>query len=592
MAQAEEIIEDFETFGVSLNDDALVGMCVDLCSKYDVTGEQIAACWLGFANKNSYEGVTMDGLQHFEREELAKQNKKTKVKPADIDAQVFKMYDASTIDEYDAENNLLAAYGGTPTGKGLSKSIVQTPESSIKKSQFGTPKTLDSPSAQVSDGTTPLRKFSERTNSGAVVASYGDVGKATWTSSGLFDAEVSVSDKFGMVLTKSYKYMFEKLRDIAEVHDDIIEYIAENMKGHLGVEEWTHVRQNGNECLPVVGRICCDSVGRLNVASVLLEGSRASSGGLTVPLDVTELKEFSLFPGQVVAIQGVNSSGSKLVAQNVQQGLVPPIVDTEITLDQNQEAVQVMIASGPFTTTDDVLYEPLMELLNNVTQKPPHVLILIGPFLDSSHPFIVNNSLNETYTLLFNRCLERITSCTKELPTEVLIVSSYRDVMCPAVYPTPPIDSQTSGTSKMKFLSDPSFIEIEGVTFALTSTDILFHIGKEEISFPHGSDRMCRLAKHLLAQQSMYPLYPPPLGVNIDHERCDLHARLPNSPHVLVLPSNLRGFIRDVEGVVVVNPEHLAKGQVGGAFARLELRPPSKKQSSIASSVIAQVVKL
>lgn len=48
-----------------------------------------------------------------------------------------------------------------------------------------------------------------------------------------------------------------------------------------------------------VGRVCCDSVGHLNAASVLLEGSRAASGAATVPLDLSRLKQYSLFPGQV-----------------------------------------------------------------------------------------------------------------------------------------------------------------------------------------------------------------------------------------------------------------------------------------------------
>jgi len=49
----------------------------------------------------------------------------------------------------------------------------------------------------------------------------------------------------------------------------------------------------------VVGRVCCDSIGKLNAKSVLLEGSQESSAGRCIPVDLSELKEFSLFPGQV-----------------------------------------------------------------------------------------------------------------------------------------------------------------------------------------------------------------------------------------------------------------------------------------------------
>ena len=55
------------------------------------------------------------------------------------------------------------------------------------------------------------------------------------------------------------------------------------------------------EEVPVIGQICCDSNGKLNVQSVLLEGSQELSGGTRVKLDLSEVRQFALFPGQVVA---------------------------------------------------------------------------------------------------------------------------------------------------------------------------------------------------------------------------------------------------------------------------------------------------
>jgi len=49
----------------------------------------------------------------------------------------------------------------------------------------------------------------------------------------------------------------------------------------------------------VVGRVCCDGSGRLNAKSLLLEGSLDSSSGRRVSLDVSNVPQFSLFPGQV-----------------------------------------------------------------------------------------------------------------------------------------------------------------------------------------------------------------------------------------------------------------------------------------------------
>lgn len=51
--------------------------------------------------------------------------------------------------------------------------------------------------------------------------------------------------------------------------------------------------------MTLLGQIACDSNGKLNAKSAVLEGDRQRSAGARVPLDLSELPEFSLFPGQV-----------------------------------------------------------------------------------------------------------------------------------------------------------------------------------------------------------------------------------------------------------------------------------------------------
>lgn len=52
----------------------------------------------------------------------------------------------------------------------------------------------------------------------------------------------------------------------------------------------------------IVGRVCCDQgggVGKLNSDSVILQGDRATSYGDSVSVDLSQIDEYSLFPGQV-----------------------------------------------------------------------------------------------------------------------------------------------------------------------------------------------------------------------------------------------------------------------------------------------------
>ena len=79
--------------------------------------------------------------------------------------------------------------------------------------------------------------------------------------------------------------------------------------------------------------------GWLNQASVQLEGSRGHSMGSTIALDLSGLlgndggdvgdrgnREYgcSLFPGQIVAVEGINPSGRTMRVTRVIEGVVPP----------------------------------------------------------------------------------------------------------------------------------------------------------------------------------------------------------------------------------------------------------------------------
>lgn len=65
--------------------------------------------------------------------------------------------------------------------------------------------------------------------------------------------------------------------------------------------------------------------------------------------------------------------------------------------------------------------------------------------------------------------------------TDVYIVSSSQDVHSTAVYPTAPYASSISNKS-VTFLSDPCIIKLNGITIAMTATDIYNHILEAEIA--------------------------------------------------------------------------------------------------------------
>ena len=58
-----------------------------------------------------------------------------------------------------------------------------------------------------------------------------------------------------------------------------------------------------------------------------------------------------------------------------------------------------MVAAGPFTTQDGLLYEPLKDLMDLVKRDQPHCLILMGPFLDARNENLLDGDICiETYS--------------------------------------------------------------------------------------------------------------------------------------------------------------------------------------------------
>lgn len=163
---------------------------------------------------------------------------------------------------------------------------------------------------------------------------------------------------------------------------------------------------------------------------------------------------------------------------------------------------------------------------------------------------------------------------------------------------------------------NPCLFAVNGVTFGVSTHDILFELGRSELFVqrpnpaplltqtsntspasttvkvkdevaplapaPRQLDkRVVRLAQHLLSQQSFYPLFPYPIGSNVDpslHPRFLDSTRLPFAPDFLIIPSKLRYFVESVpvpafskassdesksssdNDIIFINPETITKG--------------------------------
>uniref|UniRef100_A0A9R1SIZ9 DNA polymerase alpha subunit B n=2 Tax=Cyprinus carpio TaxID=7962 RepID=A0A9R1SIZ9_CYPCA len=566
---AEDIKSELDTFNIAFNNDTVdKSKLLEQCLCHRLKGDEIVFEWFAFSSSKGQVPLTLDNLDQFEHEVSTKSHR---------------------IRAEEEEESMLDSYS-TPA-KGSQKRALTTPEHPQSKrgvARLTSPSLLLSP-ASFSPSATPSQKYGMRGGRGEVVSSFGAVQGPRWMGKGQSSVRVEMLEGGENSLISSYKYMFQRLRDVRDVLTEKIEELGEELRSHFNIEEFSAVSLPVQDSITVLGQVCCDSNGKLNAQSVLLEAGQ-EQGGRQVPVDLSELKEFSLFPGQVVVMEGMNTSGEKFVATKLYEGIPLPF-------HCPPEPVMVMMACGPYTPSESLTYDPLIDLITIINKDRPDVCILLGPFVDSKHEQIEKNQVTETFETIFKRCVDSIVEGTKGSGCRLVFVPSLRDVHHHYIYPQPPFNLSNlskDDSARVTLAPDPCTLLINNVTFGLTSTDILFHMGAEEISSGTGTERFSRIMKHMLTQRSYYPLYPPAEEVNMDYDKFQQFGQMNITPDILIVPSELRYFIKDVIGCVCVNPGRLTKGQVGGTYGRLLIQPnPVLVEGKRASPCIAgQVVKI
>ncbi|XP_011086737.1 DNA polymerase alpha subunit B [Sesamum indicum] len=411
------------------------------------------------------------------------------------------------------------------------------------------------------------------------------------------------------------RFMYDRIEDKFNFLEDCIKKRATAYVSSKHYEEPVDPSIASQKSIFAVGMICCEEEGRLKEKPILLQSSVEHSGGQRVRLDLQKLNQFSIFPGQVVAVEGHNPSGHCLIASKIidyvplsvtsseehpskRQAMDHSLQLTNPQLDTSE--LSLIVAAGPFTTSDNLFFEPLTELLAYARRKQPQLLVLLGPFIDSDHPELRKGTINQTFEEMFQlEILGKIQDYVEYMGSavRVILMPSIRDANHDFVFPQPAFDIHPADFNHQIYsISNPGMFHANEVKVACCTVDILKHLSAEEICRnPQGGSkqRLTNLAKHILNQHSFYPLYPPAEDVPLDFSLAKEALHISSIPDILILPSDLAHFVKVLsfgEGndgeeqlkCICVNPGRLARGEGGGFFVEINYRGnPDSSNASI-----------
>jgi len=401
------------------------------------------------------------------------------------------------------------------------------------------------------------------------------------------ELEFVVEDSYNQ--KEPYRYMNNRVASRAEALEQRLEELQTAITTQHKVEP-TPFNFPTQDDVIAVGRVASEEA-QLDETCVVLESNR-QFGKARVKVLLNEINQYSLFPGQIIGSHGFNPTGKLFIAKKFYE--LAPLPFYQPIKAPKFRPFNVLVASGPWTSSDNLEFSFMQTLLQEVQSDEPNLLILIGPFIDEKHPQLQPELQTKTYQEVF---MEKVYKKLRNLEksTKTILVPSLRDLTHNYyVYPQPPFHSSLiSKLDGIESVSNPCTMLVNGVSIGVTSHDIIKQLAAEEISrsTEANTDRIGRLCGHIVTQRSFHPMFPPAQGVPLD--TTNLHnLELQYTPDIMIVPSDLACFVKNVHGCLFVNPGRVGKGKSSGTFARFTVHMPDSNTQRVAERTRVDVVRL
>ncbi|XP_054169161.1 DNA polymerase alpha subunit B-like [Oppia nitens] len=468
--------------------------------------------------------------------------------------------------------------------------VFKTPEKVINRSFVNMDvSAMTTPALNIDDSINSSLKINEGIKSNTLCYFGNSYSDNEWRINTNIKHNVEVYDR-SISLMEGFKFMSLKIKETNEILNDLIDEFSEQLRQKLDIESWNHFSVQSPSEAYYIGRVCYDCTqNKLNNNLIRFEGSRYLTNSESIDLDLSRLSNYSLFAGQVMACKAINESGKSLIVQEIID--FNQILEYPTLAPTFQQPVTIVVATGPFNTNQTIDFKPLKTFMDYVKKYEPDFCILLGPFVDSMNEKLLTTE--ERVDHIFYNQMTYISQELMDIKTEAIVIPSTRDLNMFNLFPSAAFDCFSTAkafkSNKIHYFSNPCILNISGLIIAMTSTDVLLHLSKEEISAGQNTDRLSRLCKHIINQKSFYPIFPPNPEVNLEFTKYDF-LRLPVNPHIILLPSDLREFVKNISHSVVINTGRISKNKL----TRIRVDPIDAKlyNNSLEAYTNVEIIKI
>jgi DNA polymerase alpha subunit B len=299
-----------------------------------------------------------------------------------------------------------------------------------------------------------------------------------------------------------------------------------------------------------------------------------------------------------VALRGSNASGEFFQATEILEipslnpvassiDTIDIVNDRLIGPDGNTRSLVTIVASGPYTTEEDLDFSPFNALLAAAQDIQADSLVLAGPFIDAEHPLVRNGdfdlpenfpvqpdkaTLSDLFRAYISHPLNKLTQAFPSI--SIVLCPSSRDAISKhASWPQDKLVRRELALPKqVSLVPNPMKVSMNEVQFGISSQDVLDQLRSCEVA--SGKYRQInildRLSRQIIEQRHFFPVFPPvnPIskeaspdglpftgtGPSLDVSYLKLGEMLGVLPDVLVTPSVLPPFTKVSNCPLLIEP--------------------------------------